>query len=329
MGKASSSIYNPSSLINIIKNSFFIDELKGTIVVKGIYKKNKEFSCYNGYYFDLLMDEINRKYSISIRVSSQIRDKLIDGKSYTFEGSLGKFIGDDGTIRPNITIDYEKFHELGYYYTNDHNKEFSIRKQKISQGHKNLSFLLESKLYNDKKPNIAIITGNSSKALGDIYSTMEEIKNNFNMKVYHINITSKYEILDVLSQINGEDFDIVLLTRGGGNMVDLDVFNDTEISESVLNLNPVFVTAIGHAGDTSLLQEISDRDFTTPTDFGTYLKDTFLQVNNRVAKENSLQQQIDLLEKEQKQMIEDYKKRSIALLALGIIFGLIINRFLG
>lgn len=321
--------YTPASIIKIFNNSIKTQAFeKQIITIKGKYLKSNSDPSASGYYFDYLQDEIEN-YSLSLCVPQKIRNKLVDGKHYIFKGYFNKHPLKDGKIVTNVTIIDDVLSNLGYYYTDEDDKKFSIKKQKSNLGYKNLNFLLEDKLYRNEKPNIAIITGNSSQALGDIYSAIGESKYNFNIEVYNINITSKSQILDILSNINNEDFDIVLLTRGGGSIADFDIFNDTDIAESVLNLDSIFATAIGHAGDTSLLQEISDRDFITPTDFGIYLRDIFIQVNNRTTRENSLQEQIDLLKEEQVKQIESYRKKSISLLILGVVIGLIINKFLG
>lgn len=321
--------YTPASILKTFNNCIEVPNLQKQIIhIKGIYLKSNKNPSTSGYYFDYLRDEIEN-YCLNLCVPQKIRNKLIDNKSYVFKGYFNTYTLKNGTIGTNITIVDDAFSSLGYYYTEENNLEFNIRKQKANKGYQNLSHLLEEKLYKNEKPSIAIITGKSSQALGDISSTIGEIKHNFNLQVYHVNITSKLEIIEMLYKIGNEDFDIILLTRGGGSIVDFDVFNNTDIAEVVLNLNQIFVTAIGHAEDTSLLQEISDRDFITPTDFGNYLKDTFMQVNNRIAKENNLQEQIDLLKKEQVKQIENYRKKSICLLILGVVVGLIINRFLG
>lgn len=349
--KSSTSTYKPSSIVNILRNSYFIEELKGTITVKGVYKKSTtQKESVNGYYYDSLQDEDDRNFSMTIRISDKFRDNLIHEKSYIFKGYFNRIISDDTIIKPSVTISYDNFKELGYYYTDDYNKEFNIVKQKKDKGFKSLNFFLENELYNNRNPNILIITGNSSKALGDIYATLGEAKNYFYIQEHCINITSREEIKNSLSQINGNGWDIVLLTRGGGSEMDLDVFNDTEISELALSLDCIFTTAIGHSNDNSLLQKISDRDFYTPTSFGDCLKETVSQVFDRQFIENDLQEQIDSLErekiqilknhkeksailfnsleKEQQQTIDNYKKKSIFLLITGIIIGILIHNFL-
>ena len=317
----SSNEYTPASIIAILNNSINIKEFQRQITIKGIYKKTASIANDKGYYWDNLLDPVESK-NISLCVHQKIRNQLEDGKSYIFTGYFNRYIWNDGKIATNITLINDSFSDLGFYYTEEDKKGYDLRNKKANEGHKNLDLLLEEKLYNNIKPHIAIITGNASKALGDIFSTIKNVKHAYNIKIFHINITSKNEIIKALNELEQKNFDIVLLTRGGGSNIDLDIFNDREIAETALNLDSIFVTSIGHADDKSLLQDISDRDFISPTLFGTFLDNAYKKVINRKNYEQSLQIQLQTQELEFKRQ----KKISIVLFIIGIILGLILNK---
>jgi exonuclease VII large subunit len=68
---------------------------------------------------------------------------------------------------------------------------------------------------------------------------------------------------------NDEDTDLLIISRGGGEGVD--VFNSCTLAEACLDLTPYLLTAIGHKDDVTLLQRIADRSFITPTALGQFL----------------------------------------------------------
>jgi exonuclease VII large subunit len=51
----------------------------------------------------------------------------------------------------------------------------------------------------------------------------------------------------------------------------MEVFNSPELAACCLDLEPLFVTAIGHKEDVSLVQKVADKAFITPTALGQYL----------------------------------------------------------
>ena len=75
----------------------------------------------------------------------------------------------------------------------------------------------------------------------------------------------KIEILD--------DFDTVVLVRGGGSPLDLDCFNDLELARKISEMNIPVLTGIGHETDICVADLVSHQYFKTPTDVGDFLVD--------------------------------------------------------
>ncbi|MBX2843433.1 MAG: exodeoxyribonuclease VII large subunit [Flammeovirgaceae bacterium] len=73
------------------------------------------------------------------------------------------------------------------------------------------------------------------------------------------------EILIQLGKINSDDFDVVILIRGGGSKLDLEVFNSYAISEFIANMDIPVITGIGHQRDETVCDLVAHTAMKTPT----------------------------------------------------------------
>jgi exodeoxyribonuclease VII large subunit len=55
----------------------------------------------------------------------------------------------------------------------------------------------------------------------------------------------------------------------------MEVFNKLSLAEKSKTLHTLFVTAIGHKDDVSLLQQVADKAFIMPTAFGQFLNEIY------------------------------------------------------
>lgn len=78
-------------------------------------------------------------------------------------------------------------------------------------------------------------------------------------------IKAASEITSQIRNIPNDDFDVVVLIRGGGSKFDLDVFNDFELAAAIaLCQLPVF-TGIGHETDSTVVDFVAYQYFKTPS----------------------------------------------------------------
>lgn len=80
-------------------------------------------------------------------------------------------------------------------------------------------------------------------------------------------------IIEYLANNNMHEYDMVVITRGGGSMEDLWGFNDKKLIETIYNRNYVVMSAIGHMVDTTLLDLVSDISCATPSLAAQYIVD--------------------------------------------------------
>ncbi|WP_342261854.1 exodeoxyribonuclease VII large subunit [Alphaproteobacteria bacterium endosymbiont of Tiliacea citrago] len=141
-----------------------------------------------------------------------------------------------------------------------------LKKKLVAEG----IFQLKNKESLIKFPKkIAILTSPTGAVFHDMMHRINDRFPCLYVYFYPINVQgadSKKSILAGLAKAEEkEDVDIVILSRGGGSLEDLWIFNDEEIVRKVANLKKSIITAIGHETDTTLVDYASNLRAPTPT----------------------------------------------------------------
>lgn len=91
-------------------------------------------------------------------------------------------------------------------------------------------------------------------------------------------------VIDALNRINrrADEFDVVVIIRGGGGKADLSGFDTLLLAENVANFPLPIVTGIGHDRDESVIDMVSFVRVKTPTAAATLLVDHLAAVYERV-----------------------------------------------
>lgn len=102
----------------------------------------------------------------------------------------------------------------------------------------------------------------------------------------------------LLGKIPKEEFDLIVIIRGGGSRLDLDTFNDEGLARAIAAAQLPVHTGIGHESDLSVADMVAHKAHKTPTAVADYLLDRML------AFENSLQQIAALLHRRSKENLK-------------------------
>lgn len=91
-------------------------------------------------------------------------------------------------------------------------------------------------------------------------------------------------VINALNDIfsHQDDFDVVVIIRGGGATADMSGFDTLALAENVANFPLPIITGIGHDRDESVLDMISYLPVKTPTAAAAFLTDHLSEVYNRV-----------------------------------------------
>lgn len=145
---------------------------------------------------------------------------------------------------------------------------------------------------------IAVISSETAAGYGDFCNQLEtnEYELYFHVELFPAVMQGDHveqSIINALNQINSreDDFDCVVIIRGGGATADLSGFDTLILAENVANFPLPIVTGIGHERDESVLDMVSFQRVKTPTAAAAYLIDHLASTLMRV--ENAQTQIVD------------------------------------
>lgn len=117
---------------------------------------------------------------------------------------------------------------------------------------------------------IAVITSPTGAVIRDILTTIQRRFPIVGVTVFPTRVQGKEaagEIVRAFGQIKDheEEFDTVILARGGGSIEDLWPFNEEIVAHAILNCNLPVISSIGHETDTTIADLVADQRAATPT----------------------------------------------------------------
>lgn len=132
---------------------------------------------------------------------------------------------------------------------------------------------------------VAVISSESAAGYGDFCSQLSN--NDYGFKFYPRLFAAvmqgervEQSVVAALNEINrhADDFDVVVIIRGGGATADLSGFDTLELAENVANFPLPIITGIGHERDESILDMVSNTRVKTPTAAAAVLIDNLVAV---------------------------------------------------
>ena len=196
------------------------------------------------------------KYNITPQI-----ENLKDGDKISVEGKLDFYDGNGKlSFIINKLVSVEGEGELNILY----------RKMKNAFEKKGY-FLEDNKLRVAKViKKILILTSKNGDAIKDFYHCVEH--NNLNLDDDFINVSVQgndcpNSICKIINsdEIYQNNYDMIVITRGGGSFEDLFGFCQKELIESVYKCKIPILSAVGHKQDTTLLDYVADYVAPTPS----------------------------------------------------------------
>jgi exodeoxyribonuclease VII large subunit len=292
--------YSPAAVLNLFNNSISISQTKRIIQLKGIYVQGKG-AIYSGYFYDTFRDE-SSDASITILVPPLIRNELQPNKTITVNGFITRrIVNTAGSIQIQLTVT-DLVEQTLNKYSDDEIKKIELMQAKAASGYRDVYNWLKEKIINETPFRIGIIIGKTGIIDNDIKHQLRESIGFYDLSFHRVNLSSEQEIITAIDKLNSEQYDLLAISRGGGES--LDIFNKFSLAEKVINLESLFITAIGHKDDVTLLQKVADKSFITPSEFGQFLNDTY---NHTV--EELQNSRAKLIESVKTQLTANYQKQ--------------------
>ena len=115
---------------------------------------------------------------------------------------------------------------------------------------------------------IAILTSESGAVIQDIQTTVARRFPIVQLVLYPTVVQGVHAVNSILKNLDlveQEDYDVIIIGRGGGSIEDLWAFNEEPVVRRVAGLSIPVISSVGHETDTTLIDFVSDMRAATPT----------------------------------------------------------------
>lgn len=256
-------IYSPAAVLNIFNKSISLKQTQRIIQLRGIFVLGKG-AFYNGSYYDSLRDE-STDPQITLLMPALISNELQHNKMVTVNGYITRGVVNNASrIEIQLTVT-ELVGQTQNKYNDEELRRIELQQAKAAAGFRDVQGWIKEQILLEYPFKISVIIGKTAIIDNDIKHQLRESLAFYQLEFHRINLSSETEILNAFRQLDDRDHNIIVFSCGGGE--NLDIFNKVSIVEAANKLKALFVTAIGHKDDVTLLQKVADKAFITPSEF--------------------------------------------------------------
>lgn len=117
---------------------------------------------------------------------------------------------------------------------------------------------------------VALIGSPGTSGYRDFIDELQnnQVYRNFKVREFAASVQgdkATLEIIKSLKEARTYDFDVIVIIRGGGSKMDLNLFNDYELSKEICLTKIPIMTGIGHETDEVVADLVCKKTFITPT----------------------------------------------------------------
>ena len=295
-------LFKPSEIIAILRNHLATGQVNQKVVcLRGIYFKGGYVNQYFHTATDRLVDESTSDLSMPLN----LRDDLENGNVITVHGVLDRSITNKGLIQIVLKVtEVEKIKELAV--SEDEIKRTELRRIKSEKGFKNVDSILESLLFQDKRPQVALVYAETSITNDDFEKGVQAARTHIDFKEYRVSFAKTKAFCQTLKQLDAMNYDVIAVIRGGG--AGLEALDEVELLETLVNMNTAWMYGAGHEGEKLFILNIADKAIAIPHALGTYFRDITDGVVQK--RNNSRAALVKEVEGQFKKQIEDSNKKN-------------------
>ena len=298
-------LFKPSEIIAILRNHLATGQVNQKVVcLRGIYFKGGYVNQYFHTATDRLVDE-STSDELSLSMPLNLRDDLENGNVITVHGVLDRSITNKGLIQIVLKVtEVEKIKELAV--SEDEIKRTELRRIKSEKGFKNVDSILESLLFQDKRPQVALVYAETSITNDDFEKGVQAARTHIDFKEYRVSFAKTKAFCQTLKQLDAMNYDVIAVIRGGG--AGLEALDEVELLETLVNMNTAWMYGAGHEGEKLFILNIADKAIAIPHALGTYCRDITDGVVQK--RNNSRAALVKEVEGQFKKQIEDSNKKN-------------------
>lgn len=246
---------------------------------------------HSGHAYPDLLEKVDGK------VVAQLRGIIWKGNydriQANFKAQLGAPLKEGVEILFLASITYSSIHGLSlmiqdidvHYLLGSLERE---RQQTIEQLRKEGVFHLNQQLPLPTLPQkIAVISVETSKGFADFKNALTQQSHQFSfyyqlfpaiLQGERATTSIRFQLQKIRQSLN--HFDVVVITRGGGDEVGLSAFNHFDLAKDIATFPIPILTGIGHATNLSVVDMVAHYHAITPTQIAQFLIDRFQEAWN-------------------------------------------------
>ena len=298
-------LFKPSEIIGILRNHLATGQVNQKVVcLRGIYFKGTYINQYFHTASDRLVDE-STSDELTLSMPLNLREGYENGNVITVHGILDRTITNKGLIQIVLKVtEVEKLKELAV--SEDEIKRTELRRIKSEKGFKNVDNILESLLYQAKRPQVALVYAETSITNEDFEKGVQAARTHIDFTEYRESFAKTKAFCQLLKQLDSKNYDVIAIIRGGG--AGLEALDEVELLETLVHLNTAWMYGAGHEGEKLFILNIADKAIAIPHALGTYFRDITDGVVQK--RNNSRAALVKEVEGQFKKQIEDSNKKN-------------------
>ena len=299
-------IYTPQEVVSIFREQ--LRTPAKVIVLEGIYYQNPRSSNYGGYFYDVLRVQFDT-FEIRVIIPLAIREKLSSGTLVQLAGTISKEIRNQSMIELLFHVTrYDVIQED--VVTSQQQQLLQLLSEKSACGYRNVDSLLESILFRNDRPRVALLFASGSITDVDFQRGLEAASSHIDFVKHDVSFAQISRFIEKIVALDKDQYHVLAIVRGGGSGIN-EVFNTPELIKSLIKLNTPLICGVGHPEEKPFIGKIADKDLGTPSLLGVYFKDLVNRVLEQREKSRAIlveqvkrqyQERIILAEKQNKDL---------------------------
>lgn len=261
------------SLERFVRDNFALKNFWVLAEITKVQEKNGH------YYLDLADSKEGKRVA---EIAANMWFNTFNRVNTQLNGELPSIFKHGNKILINIRIE---FHPIYGLKLNILDVDPSITYGEIEKLKKETILRLKSEgLFNRQKAiylpaivkKIALVGSPNTSGYRDFFTELlnNKIYTNFKVKEFSASVQGDYAVKEIVAAINkANEFsvDLVIVVRGGGSKMDLNVFNDYEIAKTIALSKLPVITGIGHESDEVVADLVAHHNEITPTAVAKFL----------------------------------------------------------
>ena len=205
-----------------------------------------------------------------------IEEKMVEGNEYIVTGAV-RYYSKRGTLRLHVeSIEISK------------KEERASKRNLLFEEMKKKGLFVNQRSLKKYPARIGLITSKDGAAIDDVLKNIERRYPFVELVVVPVLVQGDQAagaIQTAFKRIASHNVDCVILTRGGGDTSDLEVFDDTGVVQAVFDSKVPVIAAIGHERDWTFAEFAADARASTPTGAAELAVPTISQIRQSLVEE--------------------------------------------